>query len=360
MAFKAADRVKEQTSSTGTGTLNLAGAVAQFETFVAGIGTTNTCNYCLLDANGTDWETGTGTVTSGSPDTLSRTTVFKSTNSGSKISLSSGTHTVFCTPPAGHLLDYSTELDNALGSTQGQIVYRGSTAWTALNPGTSGLFLKTQGASANPIWDTPSGGGGGGGSGLFAPIMSSIPTQANTGFTTWANQGSATATDTSVGIKLAAGSNGNAENFKILYKAAPTAPYTISALISLTSSFVNTEHVVAALGFYDGTKLEYVGMHIGSNGSNALGSIASGKYTSVSAGTGTDYGAPYPNPYWVQIEDDGTGLHLRVSMDGVSWKPLVEELYASFMGASPSHVFFGINPYGGIIYGGTLLSYTET
>lgn len=357
MAFVAADRVKETTTTTGTGTLTLAGAVTGFQSFAA-IGNGNTCNYCLLDANGgTDWETGTGTYTS-SGTTLSRTTVFASSNSGSKISLTSGTHSVFCTGPANHVVN-STELDNALGSTQGDIAYRGASAWSVLAPGTSGLFLKTQGAGANPIWDTPSGGGGGG-SGLFAPIMSSVPTQANTGFTTWANQGSATATDTAVGLKLAAGSNGNAENFRILYKAAPTAPYTISALISLTSSFVNTEHVVAALGFYDGTKLEYVGMHIGSNGSNALGSIATGKYTSVSAGTGTDYGAPYPNPYWVQIEDDGTGLHLRVSMDGVSWKPLVEELYASFMGASPSHVFFGINPYGGIIYGGTLMSYTET
>ena len=38
MAFQIADRVKETTTTTGTGTLNLGGAVSQFQTFVSGIG----------------------------------------------------------------------------------------------------------------------------------------------------------------------------------------------------------------------------------------------------------------------------------------------------------------------------------
>ena len=47
MAFVLNDRVKETTTSTGTGTINLAGAADTFETFVAGIGTTNKCFYCI-------------------------------------------------------------------------------------------------------------------------------------------------------------------------------------------------------------------------------------------------------------------------------------------------------------------------
>ena len=97
-----ADRVKETTATTGTGTLNLAGAVTQFQSFISGVGTSNQCNYCLLSGNGTDWETGIGTVTSGSPNTLSRTTVLASSNSGSLISLT-GTSTVFLTDSASAL-----------------------------------------------------------------------------------------------------------------------------------------------------------------------------------------------------------------------------------------------------------------
>lgn len=60
-------------------------------------------------------------------------------------------------------------LDSAFSASQGSILYRSATAWTALAPGTAGKFLKTLGSSANPVWDTPSGGGGGGGSSNITP-----------------------------------------------------------------------------------------------------------------------------------------------------------------------------------------------
>lgn len=88
------DRVKETTTTTGTGTITLAGAVSGFQAFSV-IGDGNTTKYCILDANGTGWETGIGTYTAAGT-TLARTTVLASSNSGSAITLSSGTHTVFC------------------------------------------------------------------------------------------------------------------------------------------------------------------------------------------------------------------------------------------------------------------------
>lgn len=94
MSFVLADRTKETTTTTGTGTLTLAGAVSGFQAFSAGVGNANTCRYALLDANGTGWEVGLGTYTL-SGTTLARTTVLASSNSGSLITLSSGTHTVF-------------------------------------------------------------------------------------------------------------------------------------------------------------------------------------------------------------------------------------------------------------------------
>ena len=92
MALVIADRVKETTTTTGTGTINLAGAVAAFQTFVAGIGSGNTCYYTIVSGN--NWEIGIGTVTDASPDTLSRTTILASSNSDSALTLS-GTSQVF-------------------------------------------------------------------------------------------------------------------------------------------------------------------------------------------------------------------------------------------------------------------------
>lgn len=98
MTYLVAERVKETTTTTGTGTLTLAGAVSGFQSFSA-IADGNTCPYTLLDANGTGWERGIGTYTA-SGTTLARTTVLASSNSGSAITLTSGTHTVFVDFPA--------------------------------------------------------------------------------------------------------------------------------------------------------------------------------------------------------------------------------------------------------------------
>jgi len=100
MAFVVNDRVKETSTTTGTGTLSLAGAVSGFQTFVAGIGNSNVTYYAIVNDSGTEFEIGIGTVTDASPDTLSRTTILESTNSDSAVDFSSGTKTVFCTLPA--------------------------------------------------------------------------------------------------------------------------------------------------------------------------------------------------------------------------------------------------------------------
>jgi len=100
MALVLNDRVKETTTTTGTGTFNLAGAVTGFETFVAGIGNSNTTYYAVTLPGTTEFEVGLGTITDASPDTLARTTVISSSNSDSAVNFSAGTKTVFCTMPA--------------------------------------------------------------------------------------------------------------------------------------------------------------------------------------------------------------------------------------------------------------------
>ena len=101
MAFVLNDRVKQTSTSTGTGTINLsATAETGFETFVAGIGTTNSTFYCISHDGTAEFEVGIGTVTDAGTDTLSRDTVISSSNSDNKVDFQAGTKTVFCTYPA--------------------------------------------------------------------------------------------------------------------------------------------------------------------------------------------------------------------------------------------------------------------
>ena len=100
MALVLNDRVKETTTTTGTGTINLAGAATNFETFVAGIGDGNTVYYAIVHQDQPEFEVGLGTVTDATPDTLSRTTILSSSNSDGLVSFSAGTKDVFCTLPA--------------------------------------------------------------------------------------------------------------------------------------------------------------------------------------------------------------------------------------------------------------------
>ena len=95
MALVINDRVKETSTTTGTGTLNLAGAETGYESFVSGIGTTNTTYYAIELNSANEFEVGIGTVTDASPDTLSRDTVISSSNGDALVNFSAGTKNVF-------------------------------------------------------------------------------------------------------------------------------------------------------------------------------------------------------------------------------------------------------------------------
>lgn len=91
------DRVRELTTTTGTGSYSLAGETVGYSSFVDAIGNGNTCYYCCTD--GVSWEIGIGTVSS-SPDTLARTQILSSSNSNSAVSWSAGTKQIYVTVPA--------------------------------------------------------------------------------------------------------------------------------------------------------------------------------------------------------------------------------------------------------------------
>ncbi len=115
MALVVRDRVKETTTTTGTGTITLLGAVSGYQAFSV-IGNTNTTYYAIVDSAAGTWEVGIGTYSSTGP-TLARTTVLESSNSNTLVSFAAGTKDVFCTYAADR---------SVYGDATGNIVYTGS------------------------------------------------------------------------------------------------------------------------------------------------------------------------------------------------------------------------------------------
>jgi len=101
MAFKLNDRVKESSSTTGTGTFTLGGAVSGFETFSAGIGGGNTTYYCIFETGTNNFEVGFGTLNGGA-STLARTNIISSSNSDAAVDFQGATE-VFCTVPGAKI-----------------------------------------------------------------------------------------------------------------------------------------------------------------------------------------------------------------------------------------------------------------
>jgi hypothetical protein len=103
--FKVAPRVKQTSTSSGTGTLNLDGAAAaSYENFSDQFSTGDLVGYAIAHSSADEWEEGIGTVTTGSPWTLARTTVLKSSNANAAVNFSSGGLDVFCNVPTGFAL----------------------------------------------------------------------------------------------------------------------------------------------------------------------------------------------------------------------------------------------------------------
>jgi hypothetical protein len=99
MALVINDRVKETSTTTGTGAFTLDGPQTGFETFAAGIGGSNTTYYAIFNPGTNEWEVGLGTLDAGAT-TLTRTTVLTSSNSDTAVNFLGGTKDVFCTLPA--------------------------------------------------------------------------------------------------------------------------------------------------------------------------------------------------------------------------------------------------------------------
>jgi hypothetical protein len=195
--------------------------------------------------------------------------------------------------------------------------------------------------------------------GLYGDLMSATPTSASTGLTNWLNQGSAVIADSLVGASMDVPSGGSTDNITGRYKAAPSAPYTITVLVAATrnSSLSNA----VGLGWYDGTSM----LHLISYGPNngGLPFLRITKWNSTSSFSAADFTSSnngFSQPIWLQIADDGTNVSFAFSQDGANFVPLFSVAKASgFLGATGySNIIFYANPLGSRTLA-TLMSWKE-
>jgi hypothetical protein len=130
MALVIIDRAKETTTTTGTGSVSLLGAVTGFQS-LAGVGNTNTTFYCIADQTGANWEVGVGTYSTTGP-TLARTTVLSSSNGGSLVTFTAGIKDVFVTYPSSRAVTGATGLiENNQTITASYTINTGRSAMSA-------------------------------------------------------------------------------------------------------------------------------------------------------------------------------------------------------------------------------------
>ena len=126
MAFVIADRVRETTTTTGTGTITLGGAVTNFETFTANLSNSDTTYYAIVDNTNGAFEVGLGTFTA-SGTTLARS-VIASSNSNNLVDFGAGTKDVFITVPASKMVVEDGSNNVAIGGTVTATAFSGSGA----------------------------------------------------------------------------------------------------------------------------------------------------------------------------------------------------------------------------------------
>lgn len=149
MPFVLADRVKETTTTTGTGTLTLGGASPGFQSFAA-IGNGNNTWYAIIDTNNNAWEVGIGTYTA-SGTTLTRFP-YASSNGGGLVNLLSGSKDVICTQPAAPQvsntqLGYQT-LSNIVNGSTGYNTAIGINAGNAITTGNNNILIGSYAGSS--------------------------------------------------------------------------------------------------------------------------------------------------------------------------------------------------------------------
>lgn len=270
MALVLADRVKDTTTTTSTGTITLSGtAPTGYQNFSV-IGNGNTTYYTIAGQGTTEWEVGIGTYTS-SGTTLSRDTVLASSNGGSLVVFSAGTKDVFVTYPA----ERSVNL-NSTALTSGRVPY--ATTDGLLVDSTNLTFNGTT-LTANTIGAFTLGGTVAGGGNQINNVIIGTSTPLAGSFTTVSASGAITST-------LATG----------------TAPFTVASTTQVANLNAATAGTATNLAGGIASQIPY------QTGAGATSFIANGTSGQVLTSNGTS------TPSWQTPSGVTTGKSIAMAM----------------------------------------------
>lgn len=328
------DRVLETTTTTGTSTLTLTGAVTGHQSFAA-VGDGNTCPFCVyaVDGDGNpsgDWEVSIGAYTSAGT-TLSRTTVLASSNSNNAVNFGAGTKRVALVLPAafaGQYLHPTNTFASLVAAQAGRVLFP-----------SDGFGLYRDTGSVLVPW------------GPLFPFTSPVD-----GDFAWVNQAFSTVSTVNGGVYLAADNDSGGLDLKIRKKAAPPTPYTISAAIIHNQS-PGLSNSMFGLCFRESSsgKLSVIRWI-------TSGSLLASKYNSpTSFSANYDSDACYAPPLFLRIADNGTSRIYSYSYDGQNY------LKFHTVGRTDFHTadevgWFVAGPFGdpsGEVGGALLLSWRE-
>jgi hypothetical protein len=182
------------------------------------------------------------------------------------------------------------------------------------------------------------------GAGLYRQVMSATPTGASTGLAQWLNQGSATVSDSPVGVSVNVPSSGGSATIVGRYVAAPAAPYTLTVLVAGTRTNVSVAGGIG-IGWYDGSAK----LHLMAFGPAFL---VVNRWNSVSSWNANDFlnsSTAFPQPLWMQLRDDGTNISFAISQDGANFIQVYSAVKSSsWLGSSGySNLLLFAQPQGG-------------
>jgi hypothetical protein len=219
----------------------------------------------------------------------------------------------------------------------------------------------TQGAG-KVLSKTPSGGkpfswqtvGGGAPAGLYSGQLTK-PTLAQ--FTQVPGSSSVSFADSVPGIYASSPNNVSNQNLALLTQTPPAPPYTYTALLA-DGSVQGTYS--GGIGFYDGTKIEYVfvntdNSHIGKQLTVQQNTNATTFAANVFA---LNPGMTQSLFTWLRIIHDGATLHYLFSADGANFFEVYTEAVGAFL--TPTKVVFGLNAYNVSRLSFTLMSWLQT
>jgi hypothetical protein len=257
MALVVADRVQETSTTSGTGTLTLSGAVSGFQTFSTAIGNGNTTFYTIYDSIAYDWEVGIGTVGAG---TLARTTVLSnSAGTTSQISFAGNAKSVFCTYPAEKSINYD---DNGV-ATIGDVLGYSDT-------GIVGSFASTVAGYNQVIVQNKS-------TATNASSNLNVSNDAGTAGSNYAELGINSSTFTGTGSFNIAGAS---------YVASASTDLTIGTYGAYNVHFVTNSSTTDAMTIYNNG-----GISLGAFGNPGIGNMAASKfvpgYSAITSAAGT-------------------------------------------------------------------------